>query len=44
MVNRTLLQKQMGSFGITAFGFANGINIAEMRKTAEEARAERRVD
>jgi methionine-gamma-lyase len=26
----TLLQKQMGSFGVTAFGFADGINIVEM--------------
>ena len=35
----TLLQRQMGSFGVTAFGFADGINIVEMRKTAEAALA-----
>jgi hypothetical protein len=39
----TLLQKQMGSFGITAFGFADGINTIEMRKTAEAARVKGRV-
>ena len=39
----TLLQKQMGAFGITAFGFADGINTAELRKTAEAARAKGRV-
>jgi methionine-gamma-lyase len=30
----------MGSFGITAFSFADGINIVETRKTAKAARAE----
>jgi methionine-gamma-lyase len=39
----TLLQRQMGSFGVTAFGFADGINIVEMRKTAEAALAKGRV-
>jgi methionine-gamma-lyase len=39
----TLLQKQMGAFGVTAFGFADGINAADMRKTAEAARAKGRV-
>jgi methionine-gamma-lyase len=39
----TLLQKQMGAFGVTAFGFADGINTAEMRKTAEAARSRGRV-
>jgi methionine-gamma-lyase len=34
---------QMGAFGVTAFGFADGINIAEMRKTAQAARAKGRV-
>jgi methionine-gamma-lyase len=33
----------MGSFGVTAFGFADGINIVEMRKTAEAALAKGRV-
>jgi methionine-gamma-lyase len=39
----TLLQKQMGAFGVTAFGFADGINTAELRNTAEAARAKGRV-
>jgi methionine-gamma-lyase len=39
----TLLQKQMGAFGVTAFGFADGINPADMGKTAEAARAKGRV-
>ena len=39
----TLLSKQMGAFGVTAFGFADGINMAEMRQTAEAARAKGRV-
>src|SRR6202000_365042 len=39
----TLLQKQMGAFGVTAFGFADGINPTEMRRTAEAARARDRV-
>jgi methionine-gamma-lyase len=33
----------MGAFGVTAFGFADGINTAEQRKTAEAARAKGRV-
>ena len=33
----------MGAFGVTAFGFAEGINTAEQRKTAEAARAKGRV-
>ena len=36
-------KNQMGAFGVTAFGFTDGINIAEMRKTAETARAKGRV-
>lgn len=39
----TLLTKQMGPFGITAFGFTNGTDVAEMRRTAEAARAKGRV-
>jgi len=39
----TLLKNQMGAFGVTAFGFPDGVNIAEMRKTAEAARAKGRV-
>src|SRR5271168_4927223 len=39
----TLLQKQMGAFGVTAFGFADGINASDIRKTAEAARARGRV-
>ena len=33
----------MGAFGITAFGFTDGVNIADMRKTAEAARAKGRA-
>ena len=42
----TLLTKQMGSFGITAFGFTDGTDVAGMRMTAEAARVEgsRRAD
>jgi methionine-gamma-lyase len=39
----TLLTKQMAAFGVTAFGFADGINVTEMRETAEAARAKGRV-
>jgi len=41
--SETLLKNQTGAFGITAFGFPDGINIADMRKTAEAARAKGRV-
>ena len=40
----TLLKNQMGSFGITSFGFSDGIDVAEMRTTAEAARAKGRVE
>ena len=39
----TLLKNQMGAFGIAAFGFPDGIDIAQMRKTAEAARAKGKV-
>jgi methionine-gamma-lyase len=39
----TLLSRQMAAFGVTAFGFADGIDVAEMRRTAEVARAKGRV-
>jgi methionine-gamma-lyase len=39
----TLLKNQMGAFAITAFGFPDGINVADMRKTAEAAHAKGRV-
>ena len=39
----TLLKNQMGAFGIAAFGFPDGIDIAQMRKTAEAARARGKV-
>ena len=32
----TLLKNQMGSFGITAFGFTDGTDVAGMRTTAED--------
>ncbi len=38
-----LLKNQMGAFGITAFGFPDGIDVADMRKTAELARTKGRV-
>jgi methionine-gamma-lyase len=40
----TLLKNQMGSFGVTAFGFSDGTNVAGMRATAEAARAKGRVE
>ena len=40
----TLLKNQMGSFGVTAFGFSDGTNVAGMRATAEAARARGRVE
>ena len=39
----TLLKNQMGAFGITAFGFTDGTDVAGMRKSAEAARAKGRV-
>ena len=39
----TLLKNQIGAFGVTAFGFTDGINIADMRKAAETARAKGKV-
>jgi methionine-gamma-lyase len=39
----TLLKNQMGAFDVTAFGFPDGVDIAEMRKTAQVARAKGRV-
>jgi methionine-gamma-lyase len=39
----TLLTNQMGAFGITAYGFADGTDISEMRKVVETARAKGRV-
>ena len=38
----TLLQKQMGALGVTAFGFPDGISTVDMRKAAE-VRAKGRV-
>jgi methionine-gamma-lyase len=40
----TLLKGQMASFGITAYGFSNGTDMAGMRTTAEMARAKGRVE
>jgi methionine-gamma-lyase len=37
--SETLLKNQMGAFGITPFGFTNGIDIAQMRASAREAAA-----
>lgn len=39
----TLLGKQMAAFGVMAFGFADGIDVADMRRVAEAARAKGRV-
>lgn len=39
----TLLTSQMAAFGISAFGFTDGLDAAGMRKVAEAARAKGRV-
>jgi methionine-gamma-lyase len=39
----TLLKNQMGAFGVTPFGFTNGLDIAQMRETAKAAAAKGRV-
>lgn len=39
----TLLKNQMGAFGVTAFGFTDGIDVAQMRSVAQAAAAKRRV-
>ncbi len=39
----TLLKNQMGAFGITAFGFVDGTDVAAMRLAADAARAKGRV-
>jgi methionine-gamma-lyase len=39
----TLLKNQMGAFGVTLFGFTDGVNIAQMRETATAAAAKGRV-
>jgi len=35
----TLLKNQMGAFGVTAFGFTNGVDVAQMRTAAKAAAA-----
>ena len=39
----TLLKNQMGAFGVTSFGFTDGVNVAQMRETARAAAAKGRV-
>jgi methionine-gamma-lyase len=39
----TLLKNQMGAFGVTAFGFTNGVDVAQMRAAAKAAAAKGRV-
>lgn len=39
----TLLKNQMGAFGVTAFGFTDGVDVAQMRSVAEAAAARGRV-
>lgn len=39
----TLLKNQMGAFGVTAFGFTDGVDVAQMRRVAEAAAARGRV-
>src|SRR5580704_4020945 len=39
----TLLKNQMGAFGVSAFGFPDGVDITNMRLTAEAARKNGRV-
>jgi methionine-gamma-lyase len=39
----TFLKNQMGAFGVSSFGFADGIDVDNMRSTAETARRKGRV-
>ena len=39
----TLLKNQMGAFGVAAFGFTDGIDVARMRASAQAAAAHGRV-
>lgn len=39
----TLLKNQMGAFGITPFGFTDGLDIGQMRQVAKAAAAKGRV-
>jgi len=39
----TLLKNQMGAFGVTPFGFTDGVNVSQMRETARAAAAKGRV-
>ncbi|WP_186418996.1 cystathionine gamma-synthase family protein [Bosea sp. CS1GBMeth4] len=39
----TLLKNQMGAFGVTAFGFTDGVDVAQMRQVAQAAAAKGRV-
>ncbi|MGX1787261.1 cystathionine gamma-synthase family protein [Bosea sp. NPDC055332] len=39
----TLLKNQMGAFGVTPFGFTDGVDVAQMRKVAQDAAAKGRV-
>src|ERR1700744_5995880 len=39
----TLLKNQMGAFGVTAFGFTNGVDVAQMRAAANAAAKAGRV-
>jgi methionine-gamma-lyase len=39
----TLLKNQMGAFGVTAVGFTNGVDLAQMRAAAKTAAAQGRV-
>jgi methionine-gamma-lyase len=39
----TLLKNQMGVFGVTAFGFTDGVDVARMRAAAQAAAAKGRV-
>ena len=41
--SETLLKNQLGAFGISAFGFTSGIDVAQMRAAAKEAAAKGRV-
>ena len=39
----TLLKNQMGAFGVTPFGFTDGLDVAQMRQVAKDAAAKGRV-
>ena len=41
--SETLLKNQMGAFGVTPFGFTDGVDVGQMRAVAQQAAAKGRV-